>query len=238
MKILAVDTSGKSTSLAILENESILDEIMFNLEIHHSEIVMPALNFLCQTAGINIKEIDLYACTTGPGSFTGLRIGLSTIKGLALATGKPVVGISTLHALTLNAAQSSLPVCPMLDAKKNQVYAAIYRKSSTGVFQNQVPDRLTDLDSLFELIDEKTLFIGDGAIRYRDRIESAFPGSSLFAEPFSNQVRGGVVGFLGYQRFQAGEMDDVLSITPRYLRLSEAEEKRRLMKETSGPDRY
>ncbi|MDD5167867.1 MAG: tRNA (adenosine(37)-N6)-threonylcarbamoyltransferase complex dimerization subunit type 1 TsaB [Syntrophales bacterium] len=225
MKILAIDTSGKSAGLAILDDENVLAEMLLNMEIHHSESLLPAIDHLCRETHIDIRQIDLFACTTGPGSFTGLRIGLSTVKGLALATGKPVTGISTLSALALNASCSPLAICPMLDARKNQIYTALYRQERSGELKVLVPDRLSGLNEFLQLVTEPTLFLGDGAARYRSEIEEACSDRCLFTENFHNQVRGSVVGFLGFRRFKSGVLDDVLKLTPRYLRLSEAEEK-------------
>jgi tRNA threonylcarbamoyladenosine biosynthesis protein TsaB len=225
MKILAIDTSSKSASLAILENESLLSEIIVNAEIHHSKVLMPALDDICRMIGITVQEMDLFVCTTGPGSFTGLRIGLSTVKGLALATGKPIVGVSTLEALACNASLSSLVICPMLDAKKNQVYAALYKKGKLDSLQCLRRDMLSNLPDFLEGITEETLFLGDGAIRYRKEIEDVLLNNCNFADPFQDYIRGSVAGFLGYHKFMAGQMDDVLSLTPHYLRFSEAEEK-------------
>lgn len=238
MKILAIDTSGKSASIAILENESVLNEILFNVENRHSEILLPAVESLCRSAGVKVKEMDLFVCTIGPGSFTGLRIGVSTAKGLALATGKPVVGVSTLEALTFNATPSPSSLCPMLDARKDQVYAAIFKKEPVGDVLRLCPDVLSNLDDLLERVIENTLFLGDGAVRYRQSIETALPGRCHFADPCCNLIRGAAVGILGYQKYVAGGGDDVLSLAPRYLRIPEAEEKMSLKKAPTASDKY
>ena len=227
MKILAFDTSGKSASLAVLEDEHVLGEIFLDLDIHHSEILLPAVDDLCRTTGVGIQAMDLFACTEGPGSFTGLRIGLATMKGLVLATGKPIVGVSTLESLAWSAAESLLTICPMLDARKDQIYTALYRRDPSGPMLNPGPDRLAELDSFLAGIAEPTLFLGDGAVRYRSLIETALSDRARFGEPFQNHIRGAIVGFLGYRKYRECGGQDPLLLTPRYLRLSEAEEKRR-----------
>ena len=238
MKILAIDTSGKSAALAILEDETVLSESLLSLDVHHSEVLLPAVDHLCRAAGMAIGDMDLFACTTGPGSFTGLRIGLSTVKGLALALSRPVAGVSTLEALALGAAGCEGIVCPLLDARKSQVYAALYRRdASSGVMSVLLPDALSDLDRLLAAIDGSALFVGDGAVRYRLEIEAALPGRCRFAESFNNHVRAAAVGLLGYRRFQAGLAEDALTLIPRYLRLSEAEERARLPEPANGADR-
>jgi tRNA threonylcarbamoyladenosine biosynthesis protein TsaB len=228
MKILAADTSGKSAAVAILEEDSIVGEILLNTEMHHSENLLPALDRLCQMTGMSVSQVDLFVCTTGPGSFTGLRIGLGTMKGLALATGKPLIGISTLEALAGNASFSPLNICPMLDARKNQIYTALYKKEVSGGMQCLIPDRLSDIGLFLREISGETLFLGDGAVRYRKEIKAAMMDRSFFGEPYQDHVRGSVAGLLGYHRFKGGISTDASTLTPCYLRLSEAEEKWRL----------
>ena len=132
MNILAMDTSQKTVSVALLADETILVDTFINRGINHSAVLLPAIEKACQMAGLTVDGVDLFALTIGPGSFTGLRIGASTVKGLALATGKPVVGISTLEALAQNGKSSTRLICPLLDAQKNQVYTAYYRVNADG----------------------------------------------------------------------------------------------------------
>ncbi len=123
MLTLAIECATKSIGLALLNEEEVCAEFYLNLGRHHTEILLPALDKLFLLTGHAPEEVDLLACTVGPGSFTGLRIGVSTVKGLALAMARPVVGVSTLEALAVNAIPSRGLICPMLDARKNQVYA-------------------------------------------------------------------------------------------------------------------
>lgn len=228
MKILAIDTSGQSAGVAILEDGLLLQEMTVIRDVHHSEVLLPAVNLLCEATGLTVRDIDLFACTTGPGSFTGLRIGLSTTKGLALATEKPVVGISTLEALAHNAGGSPWALCPMLDARKDQVYAAVYRQGRDGRMACLQPDCLADVTVFLRGVADDTLFLGDGAVRYRREIEALRPQGSFFALPFQNHVRAAAVGFLGYEQWRAGQVKETaLTLMPKYLRLSEAEEKSR-----------
>jgi len=226
MKILAIDTSGKGSSLAVLEDENVLGEIFLDVGRHHSETLLPSLDHLMTIVGISVSEIGLFACTSGPGSFTGLRIGMSTIKGLALVTGAPAIGVSTLEALAWNAAASPLIICPMLDARKEEVYAALYRQTSAGSMEAFLSDRTASLDLFLERIGEHAFFLGDGALRYRRQIEDRLSGRVNFGTSFQSNVRAGIVGLVGLQKFRAGEGGDALSLLPRYLRLSEAEQKK------------
>ena len=118
MLTLAIDTSSESASIALLRDDDILSEIFINLDVNHSVVLLPALHHLMRLSRLEPNEIDLFACTIGPGSFTGLRVGASTVKGLALALGRPIAGVSTLEALAFNITGHEIPVCPMLDAKK------------------------------------------------------------------------------------------------------------------------
>jgi|APFre7841882590_1041340.scaffolds.fasta_scaffold00084_5 tRNA threonylcarbamoyladenosine biosynthesis protein TsaB len=223
MLILALDTSTKSVSIALLENTTILYEISINQGVNHSLVVLPALHDLCRISNIEIGKIDLFVCTIGPGSFTGLRIGLSTVKGLAIAAGKPVVGVSTLDALAFNLAGSEMLVCPMLDAKKNQVYTALYRTESENILEKKEHERVTDVRDFLSKIDDKTLFVGDGAMKHAKHIRDSLPDKSFFASLAHQSVRAATVGILGGKKYDKGDVLNPLAVTPIYLRLSEAE---------------
>ena len=130
---LAFDTSSKTVAVALLRDDVILYDAIINIDLNHSEVLLPAIDYACLQTRIKISEIDLFACTIGPGSFTGLRIGVSTLKGLMLATGKPAVGISSLAALALNVGKSSKIICSAMDAGRGQVYIAFYRYNENGL---------------------------------------------------------------------------------------------------------
>jgi tRNA threonylcarbamoyladenosine biosynthesis protein TsaB len=224
MRTLAIETATKTVGLALLEEEKILAEVHLDLGRHHAEVLLPALDQLFRISGLNLDQIDLLACTTGPGSFTGVRIGISSIKGLALATGKPVVGVSTLEVLAMNAGNFPQRVCPMLDARKDQIYCGLYRMGKDGFPEPALPERLADLDDwLGVMTDEETLFLGDGALRYEKRIHERFPGRFRLGQGGQHHPRASAVGLIGRSRYREGRILDPLTIAPRYLRLSEAE---------------
>jgi len=225
MITLALDTSAKTVGIALLEDENILVESFFNLGVNASILLLPAIEDVFLKAGRGVEQVDLWVCTVGPGSFTGLRIGLGTLKGLALATGRPIVGVSTLEALAFHGIHSSTLICPMMDAQRNQIYTALYTAGADFSLKRIGEERIVDLDSFLPTISEKTLFLGDGAMKYQDRITELLPAGSLFAAPHLHAVRASVVGLLGRKNYARGEILDLLSFTPRYLRLSEAESK-------------
>ena len=226
MLILAVDTSSKSASIALLRDDDVLSEIFFNLDVNHSVVLLPALHHLLRLSGIELNKIDLFACTIGPGSFTGLRVGASTIKGLALATEKPIAGVSTLEALAFNITCSKIIVCPMLDAKKDQVYTALYRTAQDYTLEEIKSERVTDVRGFLQCIDEEVIFVGDGSVKYAGLISDMLPGKCYFASGCHQYVRAAVVGVLGKKKYSEGDVLDSVTFAPVYLRASEAEMKR------------
>jgi tRNA threonylcarbamoyladenosine biosynthesis protein TsaB len=226
MLILAIDTSMKSASIALLRDSDILCETLVNLDVNHSLVLLPALDHLLGLSRIDPEMIDLFACTIGPGSFTGLRVGASTIKGLALATGRPIAGVSTLEALAFNIIGSQILICPMLDAKKDQVYTALYRTGRDCTLEQIESERVTDVRGFLQCIDEEVIFVGDGAVKCAGLISEMLPGKSYFAAGCHQHVRAAVVGILGKKKYSEGDVLDSVTLAPSYLRASEAEMKR------------
>jgi len=226
MLILAIDTSTKTASIALLRDDDILAEIFLNMGVNHSIVLLPTLYDLCRLSCIEPSSIDLFVCTIGPGSFTGLRVGACTVKGLALATDRPVVGVSTLDALAFNLVGSEMLICPMLDAKKNQVYTALYRTGRNNLLQKTENERVTDIEEFLQCIDADTIFVGDGAVKYARLISDILPLRSYFASACNQYVRAATTGLLGKRKYSEGDVLDPETFTPVYLRPSEAEMKR------------
>jgi tRNA threonylcarbamoyladenosine biosynthesis protein TsaB len=225
MITLAIDTSAKTVSIALLEGENLLVETFFNLGINSSILLMPAIEDAFQKSGLSVDQVDLWVCTLGPGSFTGLRIGIGTIKGMAMASGRPIAGVSTLEALAFNGIHADKLICPMMDAQKGQIYTALYSSDSCLSLKRIGDERIIDTDAFWDFIHDDVLFLGDGAIKYRDRIREILPDKSSFAAPQLHTVRASVVGLLGLRQYARGEVLDLLTFAPHYLRLSEAEVK-------------
>ncbi len=224
MLTLALECATKTIGIALLAGEDVLAEIYLGVERHHAEILLPAIDRLFFLSGLTPEDVDLLACTVGPGSFTGLRSGVSTIKGLALATGKPVVGVSTLEAIAMNASLSPQLICPMLDARKGQVYAGLYRMGPDCLPIAVRPEKLTDVSQfLRELAQEEIIFLGEGAVRYEKIIRETGNGRTILCGSSRQRLMASSVGLIGLQKYRCGEIVDTLTFAPRYLRLSEAE---------------
>jgi tRNA threonylcarbamoyladenosine biosynthesis protein TsaB len=226
MRILAIESATNTVGLALLDEEAVLGELYLNLGRHHAEVLLPALGKLFALTGLALEEVDLLACTVGPGSFTGLRIGISTVKGLALAMVRPIVGVSTLEALALNALPAAGLICPMLDARKSQVYTGLYRMGPAGLPVIEGEERLIGIgDFLRDLIQEEILFLGDGAVCHERLINETMGSRAVLCGSGKHRVLASSVGLIGRQRYQSGAILDTLTFAPRYLRPSAAEVK-------------
>jgi tRNA threonylcarbamoyladenosine biosynthesis protein TsaB len=236
MKILAMDTSQKTVSVAVVAGEKLRADIFIKNGRHHSEILMPAVEHVLRLAGFQPDEMDYFAVTIGPGSFTGLRIGAATVKGLALSTGKPVIGVSTLDALALNAALvGQQMICPMLDAQKNQIYTALYCPDAGQVVKRITAEQVIDVDRWLNELKGDIFFLGDGAVKYSQRIHARYASSACMADGHQNHVWAAAVAVLAQDQFLQGQRLDLLTFTPCYLRSSEAE--RSVRQKTSEIDK-
>lgn len=217
MKILAVETSSVMGSVALLEEDRILVEISMRLERQHSTNLVPLIERLLQTAGIGLAGIDGYAVGAGPGSFTGIRVGVTTVKGLALVTRKPVVAVSSLSALACDGLSGPYPVAPLVDAKRNLVYFAWYRAGKNGKPVQLIAPGLGTLKEALAKINRPTLFIGDGAYCYRKQIQRLQGKKAFF--PGSNDYfpRASAIGKMAVEKFRLGKFDDPETVTPAYL---------------------
>ncbi len=220
MIILAVDTASKSCSVAIASQHSVLSEITSVTQNTHSRHLMGMIESAIRLSGISKQELDGYAVTIGPGSFTGLRIGISTMKGLSEATGKPVAGISSLDALAVSFSFSVLPVCAMLDARRGEVYYAWYHfKDGAMVKKNQ--DSVASPESVSGNWKTPCLFVGDGAEVYREVLIDQNKGDVFFSQPSQNMIRAANVGYLGMEKIHRPDALDTVLI-PYYIRKCDA----------------
>jgi len=223
MLILAFDTSSKTASVAILNNNIILYEVLINSGLNHSEVLLPAIEQACIQTRIKISEIDLFACTIGPGSFTGLRIGASTLKGFMLATGKPAVGVSSLAAIARNADKSSKTICSVMDAGRGQVYIAYFKYKEDSHLEQIGQEQILNPSEIEN--NQDTVFVGDGAVRYADIISNKKNNIILASQHY---CRSSAVGLLGQEKFDRKELLDADKFVPLYIRSADAETKKTL----------
>ena len=227
MKILALETSAKSVSVAVVENGAVLASAYQNMGLTHSRTLMPLVDGMLSAAGLRVRDMDLLAAANGPGSFTGLRIGVSALKGLAWALEKPCCGVSTLAAMARNLAHmEGLIICAM-DARRNQVYNALFL-AQDGVLTRQCPDRAIGLAELVEEIKnrpEPKFVVGDGAgLCYNYLLEQDVP--CRMAPPQLVMQNAVGVALAAEEMAAAGQVTTARDLVPVYLRLSQAERER------------
>ncbi|RMD57876.1 MAG: tRNA (adenosine(37)-N6)-threonylcarbamoyltransferase complex dimerization subunit type 1 TsaB [Nitrospirae bacterium] len=225
MKILAIETATMTGSVAIIDEESgLISEARLNINVAHAERLMPTIDWLLRSSRLGIEEMDGFAVSIGPGSFTGLRIGLSTAKGLSFSTKRPIIPVKTLDAFAHTFPFSSLLLCPMLDAKKQEVYTALYRWEGRKI-KKVVPEMAIKPEEFLTYINEDTIFFGDGAKRYVSVIkESIKKGIHCLIPPPSKMVPSAAqIGELGILMLKEGISVPPETITPFYIRKSEAE---------------
>jgi tRNA threonylcarbamoyladenosine biosynthesis protein TsaB len=227
MKILAVDTATETCSIAVVDGDTPLSELTLTRDQTHSKHIMEMIDFVLSISGLTVSDIDGFAVTKGPGSFTGLRIGISTVKGLAFASDKPIVGVSTLDALAFQFSLSPYLICPFLDARKGEVYFARYR-SVNGILKTEVRQQVLPPESAVCDIKEPTLFVGNGAIIYRNIIQDQVGKFAHFAPISDNIVKAASVALLSMDRFNKGTTDDISTFIPCYIRKSDAEIKKKI----------
>ena len=224
MKILGIDTSTMMGAVGIVDGDSLIAELRTNIELTHSERLMMHIDSLLKSAHLTLADIDGFAVTLGPGSFTGLRIGITAVKAMAYATGKPVAGVQTLDILADNLPYAKYQVCPILDARKKLVYAAIYKSTDTKRM-TLMPGSVMTPEELAEKIEEPTIFLGEGAYVYREFFEGRLCCQAVFAPKSAGYPSGAAVAFRGLKDIQAGRIADPMSLVPSYIRKSDAEEK-------------
>lgn len=227
MLTLAFDTSFKTVSVAVMQDDVILYDVLINSGLHHSETLLPSIDEALKQLKLKIENIDLFACTLGPGSFTGLRVGVSTLKGLLLATGKPAAGVSSLAALALNVADGDALIYPVMDAGRGQIYTAAYGYNDNGLLNQISPEIVVDPRDILPDVDQKIIFVGEGAIKYRELLTQKAKAAKI-ASIQHQHIRAGAVGILGREKYQQNELLDPAAFIPVYLRAVDAKLGRRL----------
>lgn len=225
MRILALDSSGLVASVAIVEEEQMIAEYTINYKKTHSQTLLPMLDEVIKMTQIDLNTIDAIAISGGPGSFTGLRIGSATAKGLGFALNKPLIHIKTIEALAYNLYANQQVICPIMDARRNQVYTGLYEfhgqefqviEDQVAIFIEEVIERLNELG-------REVIFIGDGIPPYQEIIQQMIKVPYHFAPAHLCRQRAGAVGMLGIQYYKAGKIETAAEHGPEYLRVSQAE---------------
>lgn len=228
MKLLALDSSGLVASVAVVTEEAMLAEYTVNYKKTHSQTLLPMLEELVKMVEVNLKEIDAIAVCAGPGSFTGLRIGSATAKGLGLALHIPIIPVPTLDGLAYNMCGTDKLVCPMMDARRNQVYTGLYQFTGNKleVIKPQCALAVEEILEEINSLNRDVIFLGDGTAAYQAIIKERTKVNYEFAPLHMNRQRAGAVGALGILLYKEGIYEEAAKHEPVYLRLSQAERER------------
>ena len=237
MRVLAIDTSTMVSTCAILEDEKLLGEYSLNQEITHSENLVPMIKEMLDNLELNISHIDLYGIAIGPGSFTGLRIGIATIKAFAHVFDKPMVGVCTLEGLAFNLPYRGI-IVPMIDARRNRVYTGIYRWENGNIINIMEPT-IMEVDALLEYLNQNydnIMINGNGSTLHKDNIISTLGEKVELAPIGLNGCRAASICELSLLKWKKGQVDNYYTLVPDYLRESQAQ--RELRKKESGNHGY
>jgi tRNA threonylcarbamoyladenosine biosynthesis protein TsaB len=225
MLVMGIDTSTMQGGVALVSGQGVICEYTLNIKATYSERLLPLIDRSLQDAGLTLGQVEGLAVAAGPGSFTGLRIGLSTAKGLAVAGDQPLVGVSTLEAMAWTLPFCAYPICPILDARKGEIYYALFCHDGNRLIR-LTDDAAVAPDGLLSRIHEPTVFLGEGLASYEGLLRSQLKESALFPPLAGRGGRAAAVAELGRRRLLHGYRDDLTQLAPYYLRPSEAELKR------------
>jgi len=232
MKILAVDSSSLTASVAIVEDGITVAEYTVNYKKTHSQTLLPMLDEIVKMTEQDMQTVDAIALAAGPGSFTGLRIGSATVKGLAQALNKPVISVPTVDGLAGNLYGTDKLVCPIMDARRNQTYTGLYKfvKSEEEYEMHCIKEQcavdITEIIAAINELGREVIFLGDGVPVFADTIREQIRVPYSFAPNTCNRQRAAVIGWLASKLFAQGKTESAAQHAPEYLRLSQAERER------------
>ena len=228
MKLLALDSSGLVASVAILDGETLVAEYTLNYKKTHSQTLLPMLDEIVKMTQTELSEMDAIAVAAGPGSFTGLRIGSATAKGLGLALNKPIISVPTLEGIACNFYGTDAIICPMMDARRKQVYTGIYRFADHELVtvSRQKAIAVEELIRELNALGEAVIFLGDGVTVYQEMLKENMQVPYSFAPAHLNKQRAGAVGALAEKYYREGKTVTAAEHQPEYLRVSQAERER------------
>lgn len=236
MKVLAIDSSGLTATVAVVEDALTIAEFTMNYKKTHSQTLLPMIDHMANMIELDLQTIDAIAVAGGPGSFTGLRIGSATAKGLGLALNKPLIHVPTIDGLAYQMYGCEDIICPIMDARRNQVYAGLYtftKKEGTSpvelefhVMEEQMAIAVSELIEKLNAYGKSVVFLGDGVPVYENALAEGLKVPYSFAPAFMNRQRAAVVGVLGTEYYKAGKYEPAAEHQPDYLRVSQAERER------------
>lgn len=232
MIILGIESASLTASCALLTETQVLAEFTTNFKKTHSETLLPMVSECLTMVDKTVADVDAIAVSVGPGSFTGLRIGISTVKGLAYGAGKPVVAVPTLDAMAYGFFGSDFILCPIMDARRGEVYTGLYSFDGEAFLVHEganacpITDQVEKAKALSEQLEKTVCFFGDGVPVFREQIEVLFP-EAVFAPAHLLLQKASAVAALGMEMMKKGETVDAFTIEPLYLRESQAERERR-----------
>lgn len=228
MRILALDSSGLVASVAVVEEEQTVAEYTVNYKKTHSQTLLPMLDEVVKMIELDMDTIDAIAVAGGPGSFTGLRIGSATAKGLGLALDKPLIHVPTLEGMAYNLYGTPGIICPVMDARRNQVYTGLYRMDhKLEVVEDQMAVPVEELAGRLNDAGEKVTFLGDGVPVYKKMLEEMLAVEHYYAPAHMNRQRAAALGTLGLKYLTEGRSETAAQHRPDYLRVSQAERERK-----------
>ncbi|WP_010169080.1 tRNA (adenosine(37)-N6)-threonylcarbamoyltransferase complex dimerization subunit type 1 TsaB [Candidatus Epulonipiscium viviparus] len=222
MLILAIDSSSQSGSVAFIRDGKILGEFFINDKLTHSVTLMPMLESLTSILNIQLADICAIAIAAGPGSFTGLRIGAASAKAMCLALNIPIIAVNTLDILAAAAPAGNQIICPILDARKNQVYTATYTTPTTRTSE-YLAIELDDMLAKFTVENSQVYFVGDGLNVYRHKITEALGDAATFAPSFIEYTRASALAMIAETKYKNGETTNANTFAPIYIRKPQAE---------------
>ena len=228
MKILGLDSSGIVASVAVVEDDVLVAEYTVNYKKTHSQTLLPMLDEIVKMTELDLESVDAIAVAAGPGSFTGLRIGSATAKGLGLALKKPLVAIPTVEGLAYNLYDTPGLICPIMNARRKQVYTGLYRFTDykLEVVEDQMAVPMKEMITKLNAYGQNVTFLGDGVAVFRDLIAEELEVPYSLAPAHVNKQRAAAVAALGLIYYREGKTETAMEHVPDYLRVSQAERER------------
>ena len=231
---LAIDTSTETASIAIVQDSRVLAELSWRCQQSHTTELLPHLFQLLGQAKARLEMVSAIIVARGPGSFNGLRVGISTAKGLALSLGCPIIGISTLEAAAYPHAETGLPICPVFSAGRGEIATALYQKRQKWC--RLLAEHITTVEALCALINSKTIFCGEITPDIAQQLRSRLKSKAIILSPIATLRRAGFLAELGLKRLEAGQYDDLTTLQPLYLRRPPITQPKKRLRIISEPE--